>query len=57
MAWDFTILDIWVTKSYADVKMIEYLERRIVIEPYTYVGYNGESHFVNIAKYLWGLKG
>ena len=39
----FTILDTGAAKSYVDSKMIKYLERKILIEPHTYVGFNGEG--------------
>ena len=38
----FAILDTWAAKSYVDAKMIKYLERKILIEPHTYVGFNRE---------------
>lgn len=38
----FVILDTRAAKSYVEAKMIKYLERRILIKPHTYVGYNGE---------------
>lgn len=40
----FAVLNTRVAKSYIDSKMIKYLKRRILIEPHTYVWYNGERN-------------
>ena len=43
----FAIFDTGAAKSYVDAKMIKYLERKLVIEPHTYIGFNGERKTIS----------
>ena len=43
----FAILGTRAAKSYVDAQMIKYLERKILIEPHTYVGFNGERKILS----------